>query len=234
MKKLRGALAAVLVFTLTIIMLPAKSFASSTPLIITKLKTLGTSQQVVMVTTSSLNTSIAKIQTFEKINGVWRQVISPTSAVIGKNGFSLKKVEGDGKSPVGKFTFGTGFGKNSNPGLKVPYRKVTSNDYWVDDVNSAYYNTWQVGPAKGRWNSAEKLLRSDWLYNYAMVINYNTNPIVKGKGSAIFLHEWRNCTSGTAGCTATDEKTLLSIMRWLNPAKKPLIIQGPTSEVLKM
>ena len=50
------------------------------------------------------------------------------------------------------------------------------------------------------------------LYKYGAVINYNTNPIIKGKGSAIFLHIWRNENEVTAGCVATSEKNLLTFI----------------------
>lgn|GEM_PF-5085231 len=89
--------------------------ASTQPLLVEKLKTIGNSKQVVIVTSKGFNSASAKIQAFEKVNGAWRQILNPTFAVIGRNGFSKTKVEGDGKSPVGKFTFGTGFGKYSNP-----------------------------------------------------------------------------------------------------------------------
>jgi Uncharacterized protein conserved in bacteria len=116
----------------------------------------------------------------------------------------------------------------------MPFIKTTSTDFWVDDVNSNFYNSWQIGSTNNQWNSAEKLLRTkDILYDYAMVINYNINPIIPGKGSAIFMHIWRGKYTGTAGCTAMPKKTMLKIMKWLNPNKNPIIIEGPISEVLK-
>lgn len=74
-------------------------------------------------------------------------------------------------------------------------------------------NTRQTSAANVRWKSAEKLLRSDWLYNYALVINYNTAAPVPWKGSAIFLHEWRSQYSGTTGCIAVSESNLLQIIK---------------------
>lgn len=202
-------------------------------LLVEKIKGIGNSEQAVIVTTSSFGNVLANIQLFQKDNGQWKEISSQFSGDVGMHGFTWNKVEGDGKTPIGKFSFGTGFGKDANPGTQIAYRQVNDNDYWVDDSNSSLYNTWQVGPANGRWSSGEKLLRSDWLYNYAVAINYNTEK-ARGKGSAIFLHIWRGPGSGTAGCIATSEDNLLKIIRWLNPAKNPVIIQGPMSEVLKM
>jgi L,D-peptidoglycan transpeptidase YkuD (ErfK/YbiS/YcfS/YnhG family) len=202
-------------------------------LLVEKIKEVGDAQQVVIVTTDSFSSIYATIRVFEKDNGQWNEVFSQMPGVVGVHGFAWNKVEGDGKAPIGIYSFGTCFGKNANPGTAMQYKQVTDNDYWVDDSNSPLYNTWQIGPANGRWSSAEKLLRSDWLYDYAVVINYNTDRI-PGKGSAIFMHLWRSSDNGTAGCVATSEDNLIRIMKWLNPSKNPIIIQGPMSEVLKM
>lgn len=61
---------------------------------------------------------------------------------VGYNGISYNSREGDGKTPAGVYSFGIGFGIAGNPGSNIGYRQVTANDYWVDDVNSPYYNKW--------------------------------------------------------------------------------------------
>ena len=55
-----------------------------------------------------------------------------------------------------------------------------------------------------------------------------------GKGSAIFFHVWSGAGHGTVGCTATSQNNVINILKWLNPSKNPVIIQGPMPEVLKM
>jgi L,D-peptidoglycan transpeptidase YkuD (ErfK/YbiS/YcfS/YnhG family) len=113
----------------------------------------------------------------------------------------------------------------------MPYRQATEDDFWVDDVNSEDYNKW----VKGKPNAAswEKMRRDDDQYKYGVVIEYNTNPIVKGKGSAIFLHVWRD-GGPTLGCVSMPEERVLKILGWLDPAKKPLIIMGTKSELRAM
>ena len=74
-------------------------------------------------------------------DGTWKQNLSVNGSV-GKNGITNAKKEGDGKTPSGVYSFGTGFGVANNPGTKISYRKITNNDYWVDDSNSKYYNKW--------------------------------------------------------------------------------------------
>jgi len=88
---------------------------------------------------------------------------------------------------------------------------------------SSYYE----GDPKERWNSFEKLRIP--AYKYAVGINYNVTNIEPGKGSAISLHIWQGPNKGTSGCTAVSEENMLKILKWLDPNKKPIIIQGTQS-----
>lgn len=134
------------------------------------------------------------------------------------------KTEGDGKSPIGKYSVGHAFGYQGNPGTKLPFKSSTANDVWVDDPKSKYYNSWQQNNMEGKdWNSAESMMHR--LYPYGFVINYNTER-TPNKGSAIFMHVGN---SYTAGCTAMDQGSLISMMKWIDPAKNPIIIQTPES-----
>jgi L,D-peptidoglycan transpeptidase YkuD (ErfK/YbiS/YcfS/YnhG family) len=87
---------------------------------------------------------------------------------------------------------------------------------------------------KQRWRSAEKMLRPDGLYQLGIVVHDNMDPIVKGRGSAIFLHIWRNASTSTVGCTAMAKNNLLNLIKWLDPAKQPLLIQAPAAELPKL
>lgn len=148
------------------------------------------------------------------------------SGQIGKNGFANNKVEGDGKSPTGKYSIGTAFGRSGNPGTKLPFRSISSDDVWVDD--SEYYNSWQSRKeTEGEWSSAEDMDVNP--YNYGFMINYNTSR-TPGVGSAIFFHV--NGSSGyTLGCTAVAQGHMVEILKWIDPAKSPVIIQTPVSEL---
>ncbi|MGF9946573.1 SH3 domain-containing protein [Priestia megaterium] len=202
------------------------SATTSPKLVVDSFKTLGNAQQVILVTADNYDTKSAKIQTFEKADGKWKQVLT-ANGVLGQKGFALSKKEGDMESPTGKYTIGTAFGRYANPGTKLPYRKITANDVWVDDSKSSLYNTWQQKPANGRWTSAENM--DIPAYDYGFVINYNESR-TPGKGSAIFFHVGTNYT---AGCTATSKEQVVSILKWLNPEKNPVIIQSPVSELDK-
>ncbi|WP_352923779.1 L,D-transpeptidase family protein [Peribacillus simplex] len=189
--------------------------------------------QVVSVTGKAMSDTKITIQTYEKKQGEWRRALKKMEGVIGKNGFTMSKKEGDGKSPVGIYSFGTAFGSETKPaGMKMSYKKTNKYDYWIDDQTSIDYNKWKTykGNPAGKWKSFERMNHE--LYKYGAVINYNTNPVIKGKGSAIFLHVWRGDTKPTAGCTATAEKNVLSLLIWMDPVQKPHIVMG-TNDSLK-
>ncbi|TKC16188.1 SH3 domain-containing protein [Robertmurraya kyonggiensis] len=190
-----------------------------------KLKSISGNRQLILVTTNGTSSRNATIQTFEKDgNGKWKRVMNVTG-FIGKNGFGKTK-EGDGKSPIGKFTIGTAFGQKGSPGTKLPWRNITSDDVWVDDPESSLYNTWQSRSAtQGQWTSAEDMTHR--LYVYGFVINYNTAR-TPYKGSAIFFHTG---SSYTLGCVATSQSNVVSILKWLDPAKNPTIIMTPTQQL---
>ncbi len=192
-------------------------------------------KQAVFVTADKADKFTAKITAYEYIKGKWVKKYS-MPAVIGKNGISLKKKEGDGKSPAGIFYIGRSFGTVKKPsGVDLPYTKTDQYDYWVDDVTSRDYNKWIVykGDPEKRWKSFERM-KLEPLYHYGAVIEYNTHPIVKGAGSAIFFHVWRASDKPTAGCTAVSQDNVVKLLKWMDPAKKPVFIQGTEKQMKDM
>lgn len=204
---------------------------SDSRLLFNNIKEIRDSRQIILVTTDGFSKDNASVAAFEQIGKEWHKTAS-FAADVGINGFAYNKVEGDGHSPIGIFSIGIAFGRYTNPGTSMKYRQSTSNDFWVNDISSPFYNTWQVGTVRKIWKSAEKMYISQ--YNYGFVINYNTSKRIPGKGSAIFFHVWRGPGRGTTGCTAASQNNVIKILRWLKPSKNPVIIEGPLSEVLKM
>ena len=131
---------------------------------------------------------------------------------LGKNGIGQKKREGDFVTPKGKYKL-----------IKIYYRadrikkvrsplkkiKIKKNMGWCDDVNSKYYNK-QIEINKKI--SHEKLYRKDSVYDIVVVLNYNLNPIIKSKGSAIFLHVAKKNYNKTQGCIALKKNELLHLV----------------------
>ena len=154
-------------------------------------------------------------------------VFEPIEAVIGTNGFAPagEKREGDGKTPSGIYPLKLTFGYDAMIGTKMPYRQAMDDDIWVDDPNADDYNRW-VKKKETHAASYETMKREDDLYKYGIVIEYNTGPVIKGNGSAIFLHIWKDKNTSTAGCVAVSEENILKIIKWLDPAASPLIITG--------
>jgi D-alanyl-D-alanine dipeptidase len=62
-------------------------------------------------------------------------------------------------------------------------------------------------------------------YEIGVIVGYNASPPIKGRGSCIFLHIWAGPDSHTAGCTAFDQAKLRELMLWLDPVKRPLLVQ---------
>jgi L,D-peptidoglycan transpeptidase YkuD (ErfK/YbiS/YcfS/YnhG family) len=200
-------------------------FSAKENMILSKFKKRSTVKQIVTVTNNTRKDTKVSVQAFEFRYGEWRYALRPMKGVIGYNGFSVHKREGDGKTPIGIFSFGTAFGRDTKPnGMSWKYKKTTKYDYWIDDVSSKDYNKWitYTGNPSKRWKSYERMTHE--LYKYGAVINYNTKPIVKGKGSAVFLHIWRGSSSKTAGCVAVEQGNLVSTLKWLNPEMNPHIL----------
>ena len=107
-----------------------------------------------------------------------------------------------------------GFGLKQPGSVNLPYTRVDSNCFWVDDPASKYYNKFvSLGSVEKDWNSAESLAGSGSSYNYALAINYNAECI-PGKGSAIFLH----CLpTGGAGCIAVSEDAMVRLLKETTP-----------------
>jgi D-alanyl-D-alanine dipeptidase/L,D-peptidoglycan transpeptidase YkuD (ErfK/YbiS/YcfS/YnhG family) len=134
---------------------------------------------------------------------------------VGGSGASPKKKEGDGHTPLGVYSFGPAFGVADNPGSAKPYLKLAPDDVWVDDPNSKYYNRLvKDGLPDKDWKSAERLSSETDAYKYAIAVNYNAEPVVRGAGSAIFLH----CSKGrpTAGCVAVDEEYMKKLLAFVD------------------
>jgi L,D-peptidoglycan transpeptidase YkuD (ErfK/YbiS/YcfS/YnhG family) len=229
-------IAAVAVFFVAFRIFPsARAARASEVLDVTRLNAnLTDAEQLVIVRTSTDAENAGTLTTYEKdrATGIWHSVLGPITAHIGRNGFSAAHHEGDGTTPTGIFTLSQMFGRNQDPGVRFPYRQIGPQDWWVSDATSPYYNTWQVGPPSG-WNPAagEHLSDSNYAvaYRYATVIDYNRSPVVPGNGSAIFLHVGSKPTSG---CVDIAESDLVSVMRWLDPTKKPQILMGSDNTLL--
>ena len=142
---------------------------------------------------------------------------------IGKNGITKNKREGDLKTPSGIFNFIKIFyRKDKIKFFKISFKKkyIRKNMGWCDDVKSKYYNKEIKFPFTG---SAEKLWRDDNIYDLIVVLNYNINPVIKNKGSAIFLHISKKNYEPTKGCLAISKKDMIQLILNIKQNSKLII-----------
>jgi L,D-peptidoglycan transpeptidase YkuD (ErfK/YbiS/YcfS/YnhG family) len=211
-------------------------------------------RQLLVVRAESWRSVTGNLQRYQHIGDKWQAIGKPTPVSVGKNGLAWggginrnvergpAKREGDGCAPAGIFRLSPAFGYAPRPpvGCKLAYRPITERDYFVDAPAAADYNRWVTIPARKPnqpeklWPSFERMKRSDHLYELGIVIQQNDRPIVKGRGSAIFLHVWRNPGVPTVGCTAMARDNLLTLLRWLDPNQKPLLVQSPAKELKRI
>lgn len=183
--------------------------------------------QVIVVRPAGEKVFQVQVTARERRGDGWADVLTTRPAVIGPNGFAAqgKKREGDGHTPSGVYRFGTAFGPAQSIETGLNYRPATADDFWVDDPQSPQYNRWVHGKPAAK--SFEKLLQP--AYKLAAVIEYNTDPVVSGHGSAIFLHVWGSNDRPTAGCVALAEADVKALLRWLDRRKNPVIVLNPSS-----
>ena len=143
---------------------------------------------------------------------------------VGKYGFTKKKIEGDKKTPIGKFSLECIYyrsDKKNKPNTKLKSLKIKKNMRWCNDVKSKKnYNKLIRKKTKLR---CEKLLRHDYKYDYLLPIKFNWNKTKIGNGSAIFIHLTKNYKP-TAGCIGLSEKDFLILIKLINKNTKIKIL----------
>lgn len=206
--------------------------------------------QALLVTSARWDATDATLQRWRlEDEGTWRAVGAAVPVTLGRAGLGWglglhdagsaagpDKREGDGRSPAGVFSIGTafGYGAAAPQGMSWPYRRAGARDYFIDDAGSADYNRWRRIPEGeanqpgARWGSFERMRRDDHVYEVGAVIEHNERR-VPGAGSAIFLHVWGGPGAPTSGCTAMSRDDVLTVLRWLEPAAAPVLVQAPVA-----
>ena len=131
---------------------------------------------------------------------------------LGKAGIKKKEKEGDNVTPKGIFKITSMYYRHDrikNIITAIKKIKIKKNMGWCDDPDSHFYNQQISLPNKF---GHEKLYRNDSLYDLILVLNYNVNPIIKNKGSAIFIHVAKKNYKKTKGCVALKKKHLIELI----------------------
>ena len=199
------------------------------------------SLQAVVVTTKGWTDTTGTARLYERKSQTspWTSAGSEFPIVVGRSGLAWAqdsapekatqfKKEGDGKSPAGTFPLTFVFAPAIKPELlSFPYTQIEQSTECVDDVNSTHYNK-VVGRMKvGNfdWKSSEKMFEIRPEYDLGVFVAYNSYPVVKGNGSCIFLHIWKDASTPTSGCTAMERTNLERLVAWLDVKKNPYLVQ---------
>ena len=134
------------------------------------------------------------------------------TCAIGKGGFSSNKHEGDGATPIGTFSLRECWyraDKVAMPRTELPLFITQQHDGWCDDAQSPDYNRHIILPFSP---SHELLWREDNAYDLIVPLGYNDDPIIPGKGSAIFMHVAKSGYQPTEGCVALAADDLVELL----------------------
>jgi D-alanyl-D-alanine dipeptidase len=207
---------------------------------------LDDSRQCIVVLADNWTSTSGLLYAFERdtATAVWKERGPGVAVVFGKNGLGQglgfvpldfkdapKKREGDNRAPVGIFHLSSAFGyasKQSATWIKLPYLESTAHTEGVDDPHSRYYNQLvdRSRVARVDWRSSEKMRRDDVRYKWGVFVGHNPAAI-PGAGSCIFMHIWLSSATLTVGCTAMPESKLVRLLRWLDAARHPILVQMP-------
>jgi len=141
---------------------------------------------------------------------------------LGKGGVGKKEMEGDNITPIGSYKLVNFFFRKDRIdkiNSKIKFREIKKNMGWCDDPKSKKYNQLIKLPSK---LSYEKLFRKDHLYDLLIVLDYNMKPVIKNKGSAIFIHLATKYYNPTKGCIGLKKIDMIEL---INKIKKTELIK---------
>ncbi|MCQ0969453.1 L,D-transpeptidase family protein (plasmid) [Paracoccus sp. TK19116] len=149
----------------------------------------------------------------------WRGRMIPCS--IGKGGLSRRKREGDGATPIGNHRITGLWYRPDRLGRPAAWaRPIGPGDLWCDDSSHPAYNHHARAPLNA---SHERLRRADPLYDLILTTDWNWPGAKPGRGSAIFLHQWRRPRYPTEGCVAMARRELIRLAREVRPGTRLIV-----------
>ncbi|MFE5026874.1 L,D-transpeptidase family protein [Streptomyces sp. NPDC056656] len=189
---------------------------------------VGNATQVITVKSSG---SYATVTAWAKGAAGWKSVVSTSAGRVGSNGVvpGSTRRQSTYTTPSGTYTLTEGFGVEAG-GTNMPYTRVDSTRWWVEDPESKFYNSMHTAAGadfpltESGDRGSEHLINYPTQYAKALVINFNRWPAVPGRGAGIFLHV--NGSGATAGCVSVPRATMDRIMSWVQPGAHPRIAIG--------
>jgi L,D-peptidoglycan transpeptidase YkuD (ErfK/YbiS/YcfS/YnhG family) len=212
---------------------PAPATAACPPTIANQIRAASEGNQLVTVVVRGRTSTQGELRLWRKSGECWIAVAGRWTAWVGGRGVSPSKREGDRRTPAGVFGFGpTMYGVAPNPGVRYRYHRVVCGDWWVEDPRSRWYNQFRhvrCGEKPPFTVVSEDMSRSPTAYRHLAVVDYNTSPVVPGRGSGIFLHA--STGRPTLGCVSLPLPQLLRTLRWLRPSSRPTIAIGTPADL---
>ncbi len=148
------------------------------------------------------------------------------SCALGRDGVSGDKLEGDGTTPAGRFPLKRVMyrpDRLAQPGTALPVRELGPGDGWCDAPGCPDYNRLVRLPHGGGF---ESLWRADGIYDVLVELGFNDDPVIDGRGSAVFLHVARDGYPATGGCVALALGDLLDLLAACPAGARLLVSPG--------
>ncbi|WP_369168014.1 L,D-transpeptidase [Streptomyces sp. R28] len=189
----------------------------------------GGSQLITAVAPRTGSTS-GTLTWWDRVDGQWVKAGS-APARFGAKGLveGTRRKQSTNTTPTGLYGLPYAFGiEAAPPGTTYEYRRVNRDSWWCQDNDSRAYNRWtEPRPAHCRAAEAEHLVSYGARYSYALVIGFNYERPVKGRGAGIFLHV--NGGGATAGCVSVPRAAMKRILDWADPGRGPHLAIGTAS-----
>jgi L,D-peptidoglycan transpeptidase YkuD (ErfK/YbiS/YcfS/YnhG family) len=145
------------------------------------------------------------------------------SCALGRTGILLDKTEGDGATPAGRWPLRRVLYRPDRlapPETGLGVKPIAPADGWCDDPSDRLYNRPVLLPYPAR---AERMWRTDNIYDIVIVLGHNDDPVIPGRGSAIFIHLTDNLQYATAGCVALGIEDMKRLLRHCSPDTELII-----------
>ncbi|WP_405903917.1 hypothetical protein OG696_33105 [Streptomyces sp. NBC_00656] len=190
----------------------------------------GGGSQLITAEAAGTSSTTGTVTWWSLRGGRWL-VAGSAPARFGANGLAegASREQGTDTTPTGLYDLPYAFGvEEARPGTRYPYRRVGDRSWWCQDNAARAYNRWvEPRPADCRADEAEHLITYPTQYARALVIGFNYDRPVRGRGAGIFLHV--NGRGATAGCVSVPASAMDRILAWADPARSPHIAIGTRS-----